>query len=148
MVHAYLRSWVMIQLFSLLEGLWSAFTGVKLICETTNLVQKVLVTKVTNSRITWSRPYVNGPLMEILVVLWQILPFTWLNHSHSDLPKVVTKFDFALHLALKVRGLGRRTYNRESEKNNSTILPTIFSMIIGRFHQLTRNGGRVHRFFV
>jgi hypothetical protein len=69
----------------------------------------------------------------------------WLHQAHSDLLKASSKFDIDFHLSLKVRVLARRTYNREPDKNNSTILIRIFSTTLGRFHQLSINGSGVHR---
>lgn len=40
----------------------------------------------------------------------------WLHQAHSDLLKVTSKFDIAFRLALKARGLAKRTYDQELDK--------------------------------
>ena len=93
----------------------------KLISEASNLLQKVMVLlsistlerhdpgKSLLAIILWS-------LEGFLGVLWQSGPLMGLHQAHSDLLKVTSKFDIAFLLALKVRGLTKRTSNREPDK--------------------------------
>jgi hypothetical protein len=72
-------------------------------------------------------------LEEVLGMLWQNGPLVWLYQAYCDLIKVASKFEIKFCLALKVRGLARRTYNG-TVQNNSTITLMIISIIMGRFH--------------